>query len=56
MPAAKTAKLTQSNFRLSDQARAILSKLAAYYGVSQTAALEIALREHARDKGLKVTT
>jgi hypothetical protein len=47
MSATKPARAPVS-FRLSDEAKALLAKLADHYGVSRTAALEIMIREQAR--------
>ena len=41
-----------TSFRLTDAARALLDKLAETLGISQTACLELAIRETAKRKGV----
>lgn len=43
-----------SNFRLSDSSRAILSGLASHFGVTKTEVVEEALRHYAKEKRLDV--
>lgn len=43
-----------TSFRLSDDALALLAALAKSLGISQTAAIEIALRDTATARGVKV--
>ena len=44
----------QLNVRVSDEAHAILGKLCEHLGVSQAAALEMILRDRARDEGWRL--
>lgn len=50
MPASKERRL--SAFRLTDTGRELLSLIADSMGISLTAALEIAIREAAKKRGL----
>lgn len=42
-----------TSYRLSDEARRLLAALAASLGVTQTAALELAVRQLAKREGVK---
>ena len=44
-------KSKPTSFRLSEQARRLLAQLADQYGISQTAMLEILIREKAKQDG-----
>lgn len=44
------AKTTSTSFRLSAEARRIISKLAKHFGVSRTAVLELAVRKLDKDE------
>jgi antitoxin component of RelBE/YafQ-DinJ toxin-antitoxin module len=44
---------TQSNFRLTDIARALLEKIARSLGLTPSGTLEVLIREAAKTKGIK---
>jgi len=43
----------RTSYNLSEQAKQLLAKLAAHYGISMTAALEVLIREKAKEAGIK---
>jgi hypothetical protein len=47
-----TKKRTRTSYTLSDEGRDILSKLADKYAITQTAMLEVIIREKAKQEGL----
>jgi predicted transcriptional regulator len=44
-----------TTFRLSEEARALLEQIAARNGISQTAVMELAIRQYARQAAIEAT-